>query len=297
MDKMFNANKISDLGDVDYTITDSDAVRMSLRERPEFAHKGTFGHALLMAGGRCRMGAAVLAAKACLRSGAGLLTVHIPQCGEIILQTAVPEAMLSLDHDSDSISTLPDIARYQAVGIGPAIGIGETARRALETLLCTATQPLVIDADAITILAHNSRMLDILPANTVLTPHAGEFDRLVGASVSVGERINKAVAMAARYRINIVLKGAYTAVCTGAGKVRFNTTGNPGMATAGSGDVLTGIILGLLAQGYEPEQAAVTGVYLHGLAGDIAAAEASQESLVAGDIIRSMGKAFATLKS
>ncbi|MDR1331386.1 MAG: NAD(P)H-hydrate dehydratase [Tannerella sp.] len=272
-------------------VTDED-MKGVIRPRPKFSHKGTFGHALLIAGGKGRMGAAVLASGACLRSGVGRLTVHVPYRGEVILQTAVPEAMLSLDENADFISALPDTNGYESIGIGPGLGVHEASAAVLESLLKTATRPLVLDADALNLLAADKTRMQLLPPRTILTPHPREFDRLDGESANSCERLHRAMKMAAKHRLYIVLKGAHTAVCTPEGKAFFNSTGNAGMATAGSGDVLTGLILSLLAQGYEPETAAVAGVYLHGLAGDIAATDGSEESLIAGDLIRALGKTF-----
>jgi len=260
--------------------------------RDKFAHKGNFGHALLIAGSRGKAGAAVLAAKACLRSGAGLLTVHIPACGEIILQTSIPEAMIEIDNDYDYISRLELLTKYNAIGIGPGIGCNGKTAEVLSQLFENSKQPLVIDADAINLLSQNERLQQALPANSILTPHAGEFDRLAGTSENAYDRLEKACQWAKRHKVYIILKGAYTAICTPDKECFFNSTGNPGMATAGSGDVLTGIILGLLAQSYSPLNAALTGVFLHGLAGDIAAGEKSQESLIASDIIENLGHAF-----
>jgi len=271
-------------------VTDEDMKGVILPRRT-FSHKGTFGHALLMAGGRGKMGAAVLASGACMRSGVGRLTVHIPQRGEIILQTTVPEAMLSLDENANLLSELPEIDGYEAIGIGPGLGTCDASADVLEALLKTATKPLVLDADAINILADRNR-LRLLPPHTILTPHPREFDRLFGDSSNSYERLHRAMEMASKHALYIVLKGAYTAVCMPEGRVCFNSTGNAGMATAGSGDVLTGVILGLLSQGYAAETAAVAGVYLHGLAGDIALASSSKESLIASDIVRALGKAF-----
>ena len=261
-------------------------------ERDKFAHKGDFGHALLIAGSRGKTGAAVLAAKACLRSGAGLLTVHIPACGEIILQTSVPEAMVEIDKEWDYITQLETLSKYNAIGIGPGIGCNEKTAGVLLQLFENAKQPLVLDADAINLLAQNEQLLCALPVNSILTPHAGELDRLVGASENACERLEKACQWAIRHKSYIILKGANTAICTPDKECYFNSTGNPGMATAGSGDVLTGIILGLLAQSYSPLNASLTGVFLHGLAGDIAASEKSQESLIASDIIENLSSAF-----
>jgi len=261
-------------------------------ERNRFAHKGNFGHALLIAGSRGKMGAAVLSAKACLRSGAGLLSVHIPACGEIILQIAIPEAMVETDKESDFISGLNSFSKFNAFGIGPGIGCNEKTSKVLLQLFKTANQPVILDADAINLIAQSEELQYLLPANSILTPHVGEFDRLAGVSENAYERLLKACQWAVKFKVYIVLKGANTAICTPDGGCYFNSTGNPGMATAGSGDVLTGIILGLLAQSYSPLNAALTGVFLHGLAGDIAAGDKSQESLIASDIIENLGLAF-----
>ena len=261
-------------------------------KRDIFAHKGNFGHALLVAGSRGKTGAAVLAAKACLRSGVGLLTVHIPACGELILQTAIPEAMIDIDEEQDYITHLGQLSKYSAIGIGPGIGCNGKTAGVLLQLFKNATQPLVLDADAINLIAQNEHLQHAIPANSILTPHAGEFDRLAGTSENAYERLDKACQWAVQYKCYVVLKGAYTAICTPNRACYFNSTGNPGMATAGSGDVLTGIIGGLLAQSYSPLNASLAGVFLHGLAGDIAANEKSQESLIASDIIESLGLAF-----
>jgi len=277
-----------------YVIFNYDDIIDLLKPRDRFAHKGDFGHALLLAGSAGKIGAAVLAAKGCLRSGAGLLTVHLPSRGETAMTVALPEAMTDADKNADYITELPDISRYNAIAIGPGIGKDKETKAVLEGLLAEAKgKNLVIDADALNIIADNSELLHALPEKSILTPHPGEFDRLVGSkSASAYERLQKARSIAAEYKIYIVLKGAYTAICTPKGKVLFNTTGNPGMATAGSGDVLTGIITGLLAQNYQPAEAAKIGVYLHGLAADIAAAQLSQESMLATDIIENLGKAY-----
>jgi len=274
-----------------FSVETSDIASL-IPKRDTFAHKGNFGHALLIAGSRGKTGAAVLSAKACLRGGAGLLTVHIPACGELILQTAVPEAMVDIDEEQDFISHIGLLSKYNAIGIGPGIGCNEKTAGVLFRLFKNATQPLVLDADAINLLAQNEQLQRALPENSVLTPHAGEFDRLAGASDNAFERLEKVCRWAVQHKCYVILKGAYTAICTPDEKCCFNSTGNPGMATAGSGDVLTGIILALLAQSYSPLSASLTGVFLHGLAGDIAANEKSQESLIASDIIENLGLAF-----
>jgi len=278
--------------EVDFYAVEEADISSLIPARNPFAHKGNFGHALLIAGSRGKTGAAVLASKACLRSGAGLLTAHIPACGEIILQTAVPEAMVEPDKEPDFISELNSFSKYNAIGIGPGIGCNEKTSGALLQLLKNANQPLVLDADAINLLSQNEQLQQALPRNSILTPHPGEFDRLAGVSDNAYERLLKACRLAVKLNAYIILKGANTATCAPDKKCYFNPTGNPGMATAGSGDVLTGIILGLLAQSYSPLNASLVGVFLHGLAGDTAASEKSQECLIASDIIENLSFAF-----
>jgi NAD(P)H-hydrate epimerase len=273
-------------------ITDADIASL-MHKRSRFSHKGDYGHALLMAGSTGKMGAAVLSAESCLRSGAGLLTVHLPGKGEQIMQIALPEAMTDADKNPGHITELPSLSDYDVIGMGPGIGVDDETKAVLDELFETGeSKPLVLDADALNIIAANSELFHKIPPGTVITPHPKEFDRLAGTSDNAYERMRKARSIAAERKICIVLKGANTAVCTPAGNVFFNTSGNPGMATAGSGDVLTGIILGLLAQGYSPEEASVIGVYIHGIAGNLAAANLSEESLIAGDITVMLGKAF-----
>lgn len=279
-----------------FTLITEEDIAAVFQPRNKFSHKGTFGHALLIAGSKGKMGAALLAASACLRSGTGLLTVHVPQRGEPILHTAFPEAMLSFDPHPDYFTTVPETAGYSAIGIGPGLGQYLESATALERLLQPTGKPVVIDADAINLLASNKDLLNRIPPHSILTPHPKEFDRIAGECNTSYERLLKAQSFAIEHKLCIVLKGAYTATCTSGGKVYFNSSGNPGMATAGSGDVLTGIILGLLAQGYETETAAVAGVFLHGTAGDLAAAYHSEESMISGDIIEMIGRAFKQIK-
>ena len=279
-----------------YSLITENDISLAIRPRDRFAHKGTFGHALLVAGSRGKFGAALLAARSCLRSGAGLLTVHVPERAEQIFQSAFPEAMLSFDPHSDFFSSIPNISPYNAVGIGPGIGQHPETASALDRLMSEYNKPMVIDADAINLIASNKDLFAKIPKRSILTPHPKEFDRIAGVSENSYDRLLKAQEMANTYKICIVLKGAYTATCSPEGNVYFNSCGNPGMATAGSGDVLTGIILGLLAQGYEPETAAVAGVYLHALAGDKAAKTRTQESMIASDITEMLGIAFKEIK-
>ena len=269
-----------------------DMVTPILKPRPRFSHKGTFGHALLIAGGFGKMGAAILAAKSCLRAGVGLLTMHIPGCGYYILQTAVPEAMVQVDEQEKEFSGIKDIEKFNAIGIGPGIGQSDNAAKGLKLLIQNTKLPLVLDADALNILSENITWLSFLPKGSILTPHPGEFARLVGKIADGYQLYLTQIEFARKHSIYLVLKGAYTSIATPEGEVYFNSTGNPGMATAGSGDTLTGIITGLLAQGYTPKESALMGVYLHGLAGDIAANEIGQEALIAEDITNCLGKAF-----
>ncbi len=267
-----------------------------LPQRTRFDHKGTLGHALLIAGSYGKMGAAVLASRACLRSGVGLLTTHVPRLGYPILQTAVPEAMASVDQHDFVFTEIPKIEAYSAIGVGPGLDQKQNTRKALCSLIETAKVPLVIDADALNILSIQKEWLGKLPGGSILTPHPGEFKRLAGETENSYQRLQAQIEFSKRYSCIVVLKGAYTSVSLPGGKVYFNSTGNPGMATAGSGDVLTGIILGLLAQGMSPEEAALTGVYLHGLAGDLAASKHSEQAMIAGDIVKAMGNAFKKLQ-
>ena len=260
--------------------------------RNRFAHKGNFGHALLVAGSRGKVGAAILGAKACMRVGTGLLTVHLPARLEPIMQIAFPEAMTEADVEEYFITKFLSLAKYDAIAIGPGIGLQKKTAAVLFELLKYSNKPLVIDADALNLLSEDKTSLRLIPARSILTPHPKEFDRLAGDSENAYERLQKAIQMAEQLKIYLVLKGAHTAICTPEKQCYFNSTGNPGMATAGSGDVLTGIILGLLAQSYAPLDAAIAGVFLHGHAGDIAASKGSEESLIAGDIIDNLGNAF-----
>ncbi|TNF40813.1 MAG: NAD(P)H-hydrate dehydratase [Bacteroidetes bacterium] len=280
----------------DFILTEKEDVQQIIQKRSRFGHKGTYGHALLIAGSYGKMGAAVLASKACLRAGAGLLTTHVPHLGYPIIQTAVPEAMASVDQHDSYITEFPGLAQFSAVGVGPGIDRKTNTKKALGELLEKVKSPLVIDADALNILAEDQLLLDKLPQNCILTPHPGEFKRLAGDTENSWLRIQRQIEFSKKYKVIVVLKGAFTTISTQSGMLFFNTTGNPGMATAGSGDVLTGIILGLLAQDYSPENAAIAGVYLHGLAGDLAVLQKSDFSMIAGDIIEFLGRAFLHLK-
>ena len=269
-----------------------------LHSRSRFAHKGDFGRALLIAGSRGMAGASVLAARACLRGGAGLLTVHAPRCNYGILQTAVPEAMVECDAAEDSVSSLDikNLEKYTAVAIGPGLGKTDGAKQVLKQLLQFYRRPVVLDADALNLLAENPTYLEFVPPYSILTPHLGEWERLMGKAGDAKERLDVTRQFTAKHQLLVVIKGAYSVTVSPDGSCFFNTTGNPGMATAGCGDVLTGMLLSLLAQSYSPEKAAVLGVYLHGLAGDLALRKQSPESLLSGDLVENIGEAFQTLR-
>ncbi|MEN8156988.1 MAG: NAD(P)H-hydrate dehydratase [Bacteroidota bacterium] len=278
-----------------YQTIEKEQVAATLPVRPRFAHKGTFGHALMISGCYGMMGAALLAGESCLRGGAGLVTLHVPRFGYSIVQTALPEAIVSMDQSDILFSEPPDLQPYTAIGIGPGLGCKPNTGKGMKTLLERAGVPLVIDADGLNILSDHPEWLQLLPEGTILTPHPKEFDRLAGETSSSYKRHLRAREFASKYKVIVVLKGAYTAIATPDGHYWFNTTGNPGMATGGSGDVLTGLITGLLAQGIAPLDAALAGVYLHGLAGDLAAETSSQEAMIAGDIIAKLGAAFSEI--
>ena len=283
--------------DAHVTILEEDDVRCRMRQRDDFAHKGTMGHALIIAGSRGMAGAAMLATKACLRSGVGKVTVHTPAANIIPLQIGVPEAILDIDPDNCFFTEAVSTDRFQAMGIGPGLGNNENSAITMIGQLRRAQCPIVIDADAINILATHKAWMQQLPAGCILTPHIGEFERLEGASSDSYDRLSKAIILADRQQAYIVLKGHSTAIVTPGGRIMFCPTGNSGMATAGSGDVLTGVITALLARGYAQADACLVGTYLHGLAGDIAAKKFGKESLMASDIIDALPEAFMRVMS
>jgi NAD(P)H-hydrate epimerase len=289
-------NEYYKTADCPFELVDDTIIYSIYRPRKKFAHKGNFGHALLIAGSYGKMGAAVLSAKACMRSGAGLLTCHIPKCGYDILQSTVPEAMVMTDLNVEFNTKVDnDLTKYDVIGIGPGIGTAPATKMMLQELLDSFKNPVVLDADALNIIASQKDLLQLISAGSILTPHPKEFERLFGETTNDFEKIELALKKAKELKCIIVLKGHHTLIATADGKGFFNSTGNPGMATAGSGDVLTGILTGLLAQGYSAVESTVLGTYLHGLAGDIVAKTLSVESMVAGDIISSLGSAFSSL--
>ena len=282
--------------DCRYRILEEDDIRPLLKQRDDFAHKGSMGHALLIAGSYGMSGAAILAARACLRSGVGKLTVNTPKRNYDIMQTSVPEAVLQMDVEETVFSRPVDTDPYNAMGIGPGLGTGENTAIALIAQIRRNSCPMVLDADAINILGFHRAWMQQMPEGIILTPHPKEFDRLTGyASSSCYERLSKACELAEHLQAYIILKGHYSALCLPNGTVEFNSTGNSGMATAGSGDVLTGIITALLARGYDKADACRISMYLHGLSGNLAAKELGKESLIASDIIDYLPKAFLRL--
>ncbi len=268
-----------------------DEAHSLIKKRKKFAHKGDFGRALVVAGSLGKMGACVLASRAALRSGAGLLTAHVPRCGYNIIQTSVPEAMATVDANEDHFSDAGDVSNYTVIGIGPGLGITASTISGLRKILQSG-KPLVIDADALNILASSRELLHLVPAGSILTPHPGEFKRLVGDWKNDFERLDLQRNLAAQTKSVVVLKGAHTSIAQPDGSVYFNSTGNPGMAKGGSGDVLTGVLTGLLSQGYSAVEAAIAGVFIHGQAGDLAAGKIGQNSMLAGDLVEFLGQSF-----
>lgn len=280
-----------------YELIDKRIISAIYEPRNPFAHKGNFGHALLIAGSYGKMGAAVLCAKACLRSGAGLTSCHIPKCGYEIMQTALPEAMVMSDFNSSIVTKIEeDLSKFSCIGIGPGIGTATETRRVLQETFEAYAKPIVLDADALNIISSAKELLKKIPKNSILTPHPKEFERLLGEAENDFERLKLSEQQARELGVIFVLKGHHTCIATPGGKVYFNNTGNAGMAKGGSGDVLTGILTALVGQYHDTIKAAILGVYLHGLAADIAAKKYSVESMIAGDIIENLGEAFLSIR-
>lgn len=279
--------------DCKYQILEESDIRQLMKPREDFAHKGSMGNALLIAGSYGMSGASVLATKACLRAGVGKVTTHTPKRNYDIMQISVPEAVLQLDHEETYFSEPVETEMFDAVGIGPGLGTNENSAIALIAQIRRTNSPLIIDADALNILASHRAWMQQLPKDIVMTPHPKELDRLLGSPSSNSyERLAKASELAEQLQAYIILKGHYSALCLPNGHVEFNSTGNSGMATAGSGDVLTGILTALLARGYSRADACRIGMYLHGLAGDLAIKDTGKESLIASDLIQYLPKAF-----
>ncbi|RQO32452.1 bifunctional ADP-dependent NAD(P)H-hydrate dehydratase/NAD(P)H-hydrate epimerase [Taibaiella sp. KBW10] len=271
------------------------------KPRKPYTHKGTYGHSLLIGGSYGKVGAVLLSGKAALRSGCGLVSLYTPKCAYAIVQNAFPEAMVRTDEQTQYISSFPDdIAQLQAIGIGMGLGQEKETELAFLEWLAAAKEelpPLVIDADGLNILATHKEYLKLLPAQTILTPHPKELQRLIGTWEHDFEKLQKCKAFAQAHQLIVLIKGAHTVVVLPDGQLYFNSTGNAGMATGGSGDVLSGMLTALRAQGYTATEAAIMGVWLHGRAGDLAALDLSMESLIAGDIIAYLPKAFLSLTS
>lgn len=276
----------------------TDMVAQMLYKRRRFAHKGTFGHCYLVAGSQSMLGAALLASQACMRTGSGLLTAHIPAGTQLAFNVTTPEVILEPDDSPLCFTQHSPLTQFDAIGVGPGLGTTAAVSEALAKLLVDARRmPLVIDADALNLIASRKELLKSIPKFAILTPHPKEFERLAGSWNTDTEKINRLQQLTKELGVYVVLKGANTTISSPDGKLWFSSVGNPGMATAGSGDVLTGIILSLLGQGYSPEEASILGVYLHGLAGDIAASKLGQEALIASDIISNLGEAYKSLWS
>jgi hydroxyethylthiazole kinase-like uncharacterized protein yjeF len=264
-------------------------IQSQIKKRSIISNKGDYGHALIISGEKGCMGAAVIAAKAALRSGLGLLTVNVPTKERDVLQCAIPEAMLMMRE-----TTMLRLDKFSAVGIGPGIGTSQFAKDLLANVLQQCKKPLLLDADALTMLSASKKLLSSVPNNTIITPHAKEFDRLFGVHQHTDERLITAINKAKEHQIIIVLKGHETAIVSSEEQY-YNTTGNAGLAKGGSGDALTGIITSFLAQGYSPFNAACMGVYIHGLAADITLEEQSMETMLITDVIQNFGKAFKSI--
>ncbi len=264
--------------------------------REKFTHKGTYGHSLIVGGSYGKIGAAILAAKGALHSGSGLVSAYIPKCGYVPMQTALPEIMVQTTTSEQIMDDFDFSVNSTVIGVGPGLGTDKKTREAFEKFLSKNTQSLVIDADALNILAKNKELLKLLPVDTVLTPHPKELECLIGSWKNDFDKLEKAKEFSNKFNCVLVIKGAHT-ITLYKGKGFINTSGNPGMATAGSGDVLTGLVTGLIAQGYSPVIAAIFGVYLHGSAGDIAVENLGYQSLTASSIANTIGGAFIELFS
>lgn len=295
VDRVLHLRKADTAGPTNYLLEDE--VKGLLKQRRTYDHKGTFGHALLVAGSFGKMGAAVIAGRGVLRAGAGLLTCHVPRSGYEIMQISFPEAMCTIDPHRYMTTEIKDLDRYRTIGIGPGLGTEKMTARAFRSLLQHYDKPMVVDADALNIIAKEPELLNMVPKGSILTPHPKEFERLFGETSDSFARWRVQSEVARSHGLIVLCKTAYTSIATPDGKIYINSTGNPGMGTAGTGDALTGILTGLLAQGYEPTNAARLGVYLHGLAGDLAAKELGQEFLLAEDVINFIGKAYGALRN
>ena len=274
------------------SVIEKSDIKKNIINRSLISHKGTFGHGLIISGSKGKMGACVMSCKASLKSGIGLLSVYVPKIGELMIQTSVPEAMVITDKENDYISSIPKLEVFNSIGLGPGIGLNKDTEKAIIKLIKVAKIPLVVDADAINIISKNKNILKFLPEGSVLTPHPKEFKRLMGTYKDSNQRIELQKKLSKKFKLNILIKGPFSMMTDINGNLFINSTGNPGMATGGSGDVLTGIITGLIGRGYKPFNAMIMGVYIHGLSGDISKKKLGEESLMATDLIDNLPKAF-----
>ena len=295
LDIELNANAI-DSTPADYYLIEKEDVRNMLKPRDPFINKYDNGTLLLIAGSYGMMGAAILAARGAQRIGAGLVTVHAPASANTIMQTSCPEALFEADESDICTTIINSKRRFSVVALGPGMGTSDETIDAVDHFLKNYRKPCLLDADALNCIAARPMLLRSIPKGSIITPHTGEFDRLFGKSVTDEERLKRAINQSKMYNITIVLKGHYTMMIRPDGKVYINSSGNPGMATAGSGDVLTGMIAGLISQGYSPDNSVWMGVYIHGRAGDLAAQKLGQNSLIASDIINNIGPAILDIK-
>jgi NAD(P)H-hydrate epimerase len=273
-------------------------IKSSIKNREKFSHKGTFGSAQIIAGSEDKMGAAFLCGKACFLSGVGLVTLNIPGTGNEIIQTSLPEAMTIFNEAHDCISEIKLLEKTAVFCLGPDIGRNKLTSQAVEKFLKeNPNKPLLLDADALNIIASKKELIDLIPAGSIVTPHAKEFERLLGANENSLGKIESMRNFSKETGIIVVSKGAHSVVSDVEGNLYFNNSGNPGMATAGSGDVLAGLITGLLAQSMNSLSAAMTGVFLHGLAGDIAEKKVGEMSLMASDLLNEIPKAISNVKN
>jgi hydroxyethylthiazole kinase-like uncharacterized protein yjeF len=280
--------------ETEFEVIGKNEVLPMYKPREKFSHKGTYGHSLIIGGSYGKIGAVTLSAKACLTSGSGLVTAYVPRCGYVPIQTSLPEVMVITDKNESAIGAIRFDIKPTVIGMGVGLGMASETGNALSKLLETNKLPLVIDADGLNLLAKHKDLLKKLPSRTILTPHPKELERLIGTWKDDFDKLKKAKVFSKKYDVILTIKGAHTiTIYDNHGYV--NATGNPGMATAGSGDVLTGIITGLIAQGYEPLQAAIFGVYIHGLAGDLAIEHTGYQALTASKLIDSIGLAFVDL--
>jgi len=302
LDIGLDANFLSDV-DTQFHYLTHDWMKELRRKRKWHSHKGDYGKTIIVSGSYGKMGAAVLCAHACAKSGVGLLTVHVPRCGYEIMQISVPEAMTTVDQQPENFSNLPPegathLDNYDVIGIGPGLGTAEATAQGLRSLLELAharNMRMVLDADALNICGKHQDLLDLVPDDSILTPHPKEFERLTEKAENDFHRLELLQRFCQKYQVYVTLKGSHTAIGAPDGAVYFNSTGNPGMATGGTGDVLTGVLTALISQRYDSLSASLLGVYLHGLAGNLAAEKLSQESLIASDLISHLSDAFKTL--